>query len=179
LIQAFSRPGVFSHRRLDVGARVLMETMRIEPGIFVLDIGCGCGAVGLAAAKRAEGVRVHAIDSNARAIASTLRGAMLNDFSGITAFQTADGSLVAGEQDLSGQFDVAVGNPPYFSHYQIAEIFLQAARKGLRPGGRVWMVTKHTEWMVARMEQLFTEVEPKEVRGYTVVSGRQKSSFTV
>jgi 16S rRNA (guanine1207-N2)-methyltransferase len=99
---------------------------------------------------------------------------MLNDIASITASQTADGSLIAGERDFSGQFDVALGNPPYFSHYQIAEIFLQAARKGLRSGGRVWMVTKHAEWMIARMEQLFCDIEPKEVRGYTVVSGRQR-----
>ena len=41
LLRAYTRPGVFSHRRVDAGARALMETMEIEPGQRVFDIGCG------------------------------------------------------------------------------------------------------------------------------------------
>ena len=37
---------------------------------------------------------------------------------------------------------MALGNPPYYSHYAIAELFLQTALKGLKPGGRVQIVTK-------------------------------------
>lgn len=176
LVELASRPGVFSHRRLDTGARALLEVMRVEPGESVLDIGCGCGAVGLAAALRGEGVRVHAIDSNARAVQCTQVGAQLNNIETLTTGLTADGELVTEQGDLSGSFDVAVGNPPYFSHYQIAEIFLQAARRGLRPGGRVYIVTKHEEWLLARMQQLFNNVESIPIRGYNVVQGEQRKA---
>jgi len=171
LVQAATRPGVFSHRRLDVGARALLEGMSIEAGNRVLDIGCGCGAVGLAAALRAEGVSVHAIDSNARAVQCAQIGADLNGITQFTTALTADGELNFNGEDLAGTFDVAAGNPPYFSHHQIAEIFLQAARRGLRAGGKVYMVTKHEEWLIARMQQLFTNIQSQEIRGYTVVSG--------
>lgn len=171
LIRARSEPGVFSYRKLDLGARSLMETMEIPAGGNVLDFGCGSGAVGLAAALRAPEVRVHAVDSNARAIRCALGGAELNSVENFTVAQTADGTLGDSNPPRTGTFDVAVGNPPYFSHYQIAEIFLQAALRGLRAGGRVWIVTKHEEWLVARMQQLFREVMPVNVRGYTVVSG--------
>jgi len=175
LVQAASRPGVFSHRRLDVGARALLECMVVKPGQNVLDIGCGCGAVGLAAALRGEEIRVHAIDSNARAVQCAQVGARLNEIQNFTTGLTATGELTHGEEDLTGTFDVALGNPPYFSHHQIAEIFLQTALRGLRLGGKIFMVTKHAEWLAARMEQLFAQVESREIRGYTVVRGQQRS----
>ncbi|MCA8995871.1 MAG: methyltransferase [Planctomycetaceae bacterium] len=171
VIKVISRPGVFSHRRLDLGARALIESMEIPNGARVLDVGCGSGAVGLAAALRASDVRVYAVDSNPRALDSAKQGATLNGISGFHTALSAEGDLVFDGLDESGTFDVAVGNPPYYSHYQIAEIFLQTARKALRPGGRTWMVTKHPEWMVARMQQLFLSVESREVRGYHIVSG--------
>jgi 16S rRNA G1207 methylase RsmC len=39
-------------------------------------------------------------------------------------------------------YDLVVGNPPYYSHFQIADIFLQAAQRALRPGRRVLIITK-------------------------------------
>ena len=50
LIHVRTRPGVFSHRKVDPGARQLMAAMPINPGERILDIGCGSGVVSLAAA---------------------------------------------------------------------------------------------------------------------------------
>ena len=48
--------------------RRLIDQSGIRPGMRVLDLGCGSGAVGLAAAGRYPDVAVHAMDSNPRAI---------------------------------------------------------------------------------------------------------------
>ncbi len=174
LVKAVSRAGVFSHRRLDLGARALIETMQIQENDHVLDIGCGAGTVGLAAAMRAPGVAVHFVDANARAIECALAGAELNGIEDVAATLSHDGSAGNEEENLSGQFDVAVGNPPYYSHFQIAEIFLQSALKHLKVGGRLYIVTKQTEWLEARMNQLFDDVSVTELRGYSIVNGVQK-----
>lgn len=174
LVKAVSLPGVFSHRHLDLGARALLETMQVNPGEHVLDIGCGAGTVGLAAGLRAENVSVHFLDSNARAVECALAGAEMNQLEQVSATHSHDGSIGSDANELQGTFDLAVGNPPYYSHHQIAEIFLQAAKNALKPRGRVHIVAKQFEWLQARMEQLFEEISVAEVRGYFVVSGIQK-----
>lgn len=169
LVQAVSRPGVFSHRELDLGARALLDATEVQVGEQVLDIGCGSGAVGLALAVRAADVSLHAIDSNARAVECVKEGALLNGLTRVTSMQTATGEIAS-----PGTFDLAIGNPPYYSQYRIAEIFVQAARRALKPGGRVAMVTRKPEWFEARFRQLFADVEVAEVRTYFVVRARQR-----
>ncbi len=171
LIRAVSRPGVFSHRELDLGARALIEAMEVEAGERVLDMGCGSGVVGFAAALRAERVTVHAIDSHARAIECTEQGAALNGLADrVTTQLDAEGAVPE-----PGTFDLVAGNAPYYSHFKIADIFVQSAKRSLKPGGRVLLVTKEDEWHRARLGQLFTGVESREVRGYRVVIARQPS----
>jgi len=166
LVRAVSRPGVFSHRHIDPGARHLIDAMEIEPGMRVLDIGCGAGTVALAAACRADGVAVHAIDSNARAIECTARGAVLNGFTNISAELNADGRLSS-----AGSFDLALANPPYYSGFRIAEHFLTVARVAVRPGGAVLVVSKHPAWYAEHMPRWFAEVTMTERKGYAVFGG--------
>lgn len=169
LIQVFSRPGVFSHRSLDTGARALINSMEITPGCRFVDFGCGSGAVGFAAALRAPDVEVLAIDSNPRAVESTLRGAAANGITRLTAVLDDEGQ--GGE---TGSYDLVAGNPPYYSDYRIAGFFLRAARRLLKPGGRVHMVTKTPAWFTEQMPVLFDAVEDRVERSYHVVSGLQR-----
>ena len=176
LVKAISLPGVFSHRRLDLGARALIESMTVSEGDRVLDIGCGSGTVGLAAGLRAADVSVHFLDANARAVECAVAGAQVNGLDNVAATLSHDGSIGSVEDTISGTFDLAIGNPPYYSHFQIAEIFLQAGLNILKPGGRIQIVTKNPEWLEARMRQLFDDVTITETRGYSVGSGIKRTS---
>lgn len=170
LIRAVSRPGVFSHRSLDGGARALMNTMVVRDGDRVLDMGCGSGTVALAAAFRANQVAVVAVDSHARAVECAAKGAALNGLENVTAFMNADGAVPD-----PGSFDLVLGNPPYYSDYRIAEIFLQAARRALKPHGKVLIVAKSYAWFETRMPELFGDVKLHEHKQYTVVEGTQRA----
>jgi 16S rRNA (guanine1207-N2)-methyltransferase len=167
LIRAVSRPGVFSHRKLDPGARALLEAMEVAPGERVLDIGCGTGVLSFAAALRVEGVAVRAVDSNARAVACTEAGARLNGLAGVDAALDASGGC-----DRPGAYDLVLANPPYYSHYTIARLFLEGARKALRPGGRLLLVTKSPEWYREHAPALFARVDVRPSRGYEIVEAR-------
>ena len=169
LLRVVSRPGVFSHRRIDPGGRALIDSLEVADGERVLDVGCGAGVVALAAAARGPAVSVHAVDSNPRAVQCTARGAEMNGFADrVAATLTADAAPPA---ETLGTFDVAAGNPPYFSHQRIAGLFLAAADAALKPGGRCMMVTKQPAWFLEAMGERFADVRSEPVRRYHVVRG--------
>ena len=168
LIYVRTRPGVFSHRELDGGARAMIKVMEITAGMRVLDLGCGSGAVGLAAALRAEGVRVHAIDSNPRAVEAIEWGAERNNVSGLTAALDCDGTTAEPRA-----FDLVLANPPYFSNFRIAELFLRIAARALKKGGKLLLVTKTPQWYAENMPAAFDDAFTQPAGNYVLVVARK------
>ena len=70
---------------------------------------------------------------------------------------------------MDGTFDVFAGNPPYYSDYRIADVFLETARRALKPGGLCYTVCKNAAGLKPVQERHFgrTEVVPR--RGYSVL----------
>lgn len=168
LIQLVSRPGVFSHRRVDAGARALLKSLVIKPKESLLDLGTGCGTIALAAARRSPNSAILAVDADVRAVQCTQLGAELNGLPNVQAALNCTGD--AGEPD---SFDIVTANPPYFSQYQIADLFLQAAARALKPGGRVYVVTKTPNWYEQTMPLLFDKVVAEVGPSYTIMTGRK------
>ncbi len=166
LIKFVTRPGVFSHRQLDNGARQLLDAVDVFPQARLIDIGCGSGSVALGVAIREPSAEVFAIDSNARAIDCVQRGIKLNGIENLQVQLNHDGAL--GKED---SFDMALANPPYFADFRIAEQFLKTALSVLRTGGRLVLVTKQPNWYREHMPELFDEVEIFESRRYWIASG--------
>jgi 16S rRNA G1207 methylase RsmC len=169
LIQLRTRPGVFSHRELDGGARTLIKAMNLLPSMRCLDLGTGSGAVGIAAALRAADISITAIDSNPRAIEGSLWAAERNGVPSLTATLDCDGSSVA-----SGNYDLVLANPPYYSDFRIAQLFLKIAARALRGGGQLLLVTKTPQWYADHVRTPFDEVTPQRVGQYTVMSCRRQ-----
>ena len=173
LIPCVSRPGVFSHRRIDPGARALIRSLDLmdqdkrfskKPLWRIVEMGCGCGAVSTAAALRFPKAGVIAVDSHARAVQSTEQTAALNEVSNIGVVLTSDGSVPA-----PGTHDLFLCNPPYYSDFRISELFLQSAVDALRPGGRIHLVTKLTDWHENRMIEIFGNAESHRFGEYDVI----------
>jgi 16S rRNA (guanine1207-N2)-methyltransferase len=130
----------------------------------VLDIGTGSGVVAVAAAARAPEVKVLAIDSNVRSIEAAQWAAESNELPMVSAVLDADGRTV----EPAG-FDLVLANPPYYSNFRIADLFIATATKALRPGGQLLVVTKRPDWYLERLANDFIEIESSEVRRYHVV----------
>jgi 16S rRNA G1207 methylase RsmC len=160
LIRAWSRPGVFSHRHIDTGARRLIDAMELEPGKRVMDIAAAC---------RSPEVKVHAVDSHARAVECTARGALLNELTNLTTELNPNGNYAG-----AGEYDLALANPPYYSGFRIARHVLTAGHDALRPGGTLLLVTKHPAWYVEHMPRRFDDVTATELKGYCVFQGTKQ-----
>ena len=174
LIPCASRPGVFSHRRVDGGARALIRSLNLleedkrwsrKPPRSIVEMGCGCGAVATAAALRFPMSRVIAVDSHARAIQSSERTAALNGADNVVFLLDSTGNVPE-----PGTHDLFLCNPPYYSDFRISELFLQAAVESLRPGGRIHLVSKLTDWHHNRMIEIFANAEMHKVGDYNIIT---------
>ena len=171
-IELTSFPGCFCHRRPDDGGLALAEVVSRElssqesrpESVKLLDMGCGCGLVGFLVASAVKGVDLVMVDSHARAVeAATLNAKDL----GISAEVILSDNGTPARMD--GSFDVFAGNPPYYSDYRIAEVFLETAKRALKPGGACYTVVKNDAGLRPVQEKYFPSVEVIHRRGYCVL----------
>jgi 16S rRNA (guanine1207-N2)-methyltransferase len=157
-----TRPGVFAHRRVDEGAQELAETAATLPGDIILDLGCGCGSVGISLAVNQPSAEVVFIDSHSRATAITEENCKAN---GLTRFR-----VILSDEGLSDEnrFTLFVGNPPYYSHDKISDFFIRTAFQTLKPGGRAYIVAKNATRNAELMQSLFGNAEILHRRGYQI-----------
>jgi len=132
--------GVFSARRLDPGTALLIENLRLGPTDRVLDLGCGWGAVGVAAARSAPRGEVVLVDVNRRA-ARLARENLERNGVGNASVHVGRGYEPVGD----ATFDVVVTNPPYRAGRGLVLALLEEAPRHLRPGGRLLLVGKGSQ----------------------------------
>ncbi|HET6781030.1 MAG TPA: methyltransferase, partial [bacterium] len=123
--------GVFGHKGVDAGTRLLIDTMVVRPSDDVLDLGCGYGPVGIVAATLAVQGRVVMIDVNERAVALAAENAR--------RARLANVEVVAGDGlgQLAGQkFDVIATNPPIRAGREALRNLFRDAGDHLRDQGR-------------------------------------------
>ena len=169
-VEFISVPGCFCHRRLDEGGLALAEVVSRElrergcSGERLLDMGCGCGLVGFLVARAVPGVSLVMVDSHSRAVeAANMNAANLGMAAEVILSDNGTPSR------MDGTFDVFVGNPPYYSDYRIADVFLETAKRALKPGGVCYTVCKNSVGLEPVQRRYFPDAEIIRRRGYAVL----------
>ncbi len=173
-IEMCTRPGVFSHGRPDPGGTAIAESAEALPSHRVLDLGCGAGLVGLLlAAEMREGGEVTGevvlVDSNARAIECAKQNIAANEFGFVRA-------VLSHAYEGDGDFDVVVGNPPYYAGLRISRRFIDTAMAALKPGGAAYFVSKHGRDLAEYAKSCGFAVESRKRRGYDITVARKPGS---
>jgi 16S rRNA (guanine1207-N2)-methyltransferase len=143
--------GIFASHGLDPGTALLIENLTLRRTDRVLDLGCGWGAVGVAAAKSAPDGRVVLTDVNRRA-ARLARGNL--ERNRVQNAEVRVGSLYA--PVVGETFDVIATNPPFHAGRPLVLRILSEAPDHLVPDGRLVLVGKgsqgirfYQEWLEA------------------------------
>ena len=165
-----ARAGVFSSRGLDPGARILIEAVDVKADDRALDLGCGYGAIGIAASKRAREVRL--LESDLLAVRCARRNVARNGLA------NARVSLSDGFEAVPGRvFDLILCNAPTHEGAATARQFVQGAARHLEPKGRFAVVAMRPGLYLKQMKRVFNTVDHVVSRnGYTVLCARGAQS---
>ena len=165
--------GVFSKRRVDLGTRLLVESMILPDEGCVLDVGCGYGAVGVTAAASNPNLHVFMVDVNTRAIWLAGQNVKLND---VHNAEVRHGYLYDPVTALS--FSGILSNPPVSAGMETVETIIVEAPKHMAGKALFQMVVKSKiggKRLRITLEEAFGNVEILARKsGYRVfVSERQ------
>ncbi|MBE9507734.1 MAG: methyltransferase, partial [Chloroflexi bacterium] len=172
-----SKPGVFAWDRLDAGTAALVSAMEVGSQDRVLDLGCGTGLAGLAAARRAFEGRVVLVDADVRAVESARRTLEANGIANGEVLLSDCGSAV-----LDRRFDVVIANPPFHQgvgvDYEVACQFVRDAARVLRRGGRLFLVANRFLRYTDLVREAFGNVATAydDARYHVLTAAAQKSS---
>lgn len=161
--------GVFSPRRADRGTLAMLSAVEFAPGMKVLDLGCGCGLVGILAAKLCGGENVVLCDVDPLAVEIARKNAAANGVGGVKV-ALSDGFKAL---DDTG-FDLILSNPPYQSDFSVARGFIEKGFNRLKIGGRMVMVTKRRDWYRNKLIAIFGGVKVREIDGYFVFEAERR-----
>lgn len=166
---------MFSRGGLDRGTELLIEALELGPCELVLDLGCGTGAIGIAAAKLSEGGHVIMTDINERAVRLARDNLRSNH---VTNAEVRHGDLY---EPVAGMaFDHIVSNPPIRAGRAVVDRIVSGAPEHLLDGGHLWLVARTRQGaqsLQGRMAETFGHAEiAKRGSGYKVLTATKEAS---
>ena len=166
-----TRPELFSPEHVDRGTLAMLSCAHFQPGMHVLDLGCGCGVVGILAARICGEENIIMSDINPMAVWIAQKNAEKNGVPNVQVVVSDGFSQV----DASG-FDLILSNPPYQSDFSVAKAFIEKGFNRLKIGGKLLMVTKRREWYRNKIAGIFGGVHIHEIEGYFVFEADKRQS---
>ena len=128
---------VFSKKRIDLGTRILIESMVLPEEGYVLDLGCGYGPVGIVAAVSNPNLHVVMVDVNERAVWLAKENVKRNSIENI---EVSCGFLYKPVEEM--KFDAVLCNPPVSAGMQILLQIVFNAPRHLRDDGSFQLVVR-------------------------------------
>lgn len=161
-----SHANVFSRDQLDIGARLMLESFTQLPSAdSVVDLACGNGVLGIAAARQLRPGTLTLLDESHMAVSSaeTNARALLDGLSIDIRVNHGDGfQLYEGHKP-----ELILCNPPFHHNFVVDEYvgqrLISDAASRLEAGGKLWLVANRHLPYRKQLRSLFAAV--REVAG--------------
>lgn len=137
LFEFITSSGVFSKTRIDPGTRLLIEEMLLPENGWILDLGCGYGPVGIAAATFNPNLHVVMADVNERAVWLAKKNAKRNFLENVEVRQ---GFLYEPVRDM--KFETILSNPPIAAGMKTVLPLITQAPQRLKEEGLLQIVVR-------------------------------------
>lgn len=159
--EAVTHAGVFSAGRVDAGTRRLLEALPDPvPGSRIVDLGCGSGILGTAAAARNASAELCFTDRSFLAVESareTFRGAFGEERPACFL------PTLALDGVERGWADVILNNPPFHDRHAVGDAIawgmFHEARRALGSGGSLYVVGNRHLGYHAKLKRIFGNCE--------------------
>jgi 16S rRNA (guanine1207-N2)-methyltransferase len=160
--------GLFNKKGLDYGTRLLLENFDLSNKQSFLDMGCGCGPVGLYISKLSKEYKVDMVDINEKAIDICNKSAKLNNISNVNIY------LSNVYENINNKYDAILTNPPIHAGKKVVYEIIGNAYKYLNKDGELWIVMRKDQGaksMIKDFSNIYNFEIIKKDKGFLIIKG--------
>lgn len=160
--------GVFNKKGLDYGTKLLLENLDLNNKESFLDVGCGCGPIGIYISKMTN-KDVDMIDVNERAIHLTKMSAKLNDLNNINIFKSDV------YENINKKYDCIITNPPIHAGKKKVYEIIKDSKNYLNNNGELWIVMRKDQGalsMIKDMKEIYDFKIVAKDKGFYIIVGK-------
>ena len=157
--------GVFNKKGLDFGTRVLLENLELSNKSSFLDVGCGCGPIGMYILMNKADAKVDMVDVNNRAINLTKIGLKKNKIKGNVFNSDA-------YSNVSDKYDMIITNPPIHAGKSKVYEIIRGAKDHLTDNGELWIVIRKDQGsksLIRDHEDIYNFEIMAKIKGFWIV----------
>lgn len=159
--------GLFSPEKLDDGSLMLLDHLDFLPDDVSIDLGCGYGVLGMAAARACPQGTAWLIDKDFVAVDYARRNCALNQLDNVQVLLSNGFAQVPADQ----HFSLVMSNLPAKASKEQHYLYLLDAWERMQPGARFYVVTINglREFMQRTMKEVFGNSDKvKQGKTYTI-----------
>lgn len=132
----YTNNGLFNKKGLDLGTKILLENFDYKNKKTFLDMGCGCGPIGIYLSTLSKNNTIDMVDINENAVELTKKSLRKNSLINANAF------VSNGFSKIKNKYDAILLNPPIHAGKKVIYKIIKDSKEHLNNSGELWIVIR-------------------------------------